>query len=172
MAQTLATRVALSVYAEAFNPTDNSPGGPVLVTAPATNVLRNGTGTGLADRVYSDRKNLAASGTDSYDLSGGGLTGPFGETLVFVKLKVIVVHALSTNNIANNCEVTRPASNGVPWAKAAGDAVPLAPDGIFVWTSPLAGVAVTADTGDLLNIVNSAGTNAVDYDITLIGTSA
>lgn len=172
MAVSQSVRIALDVLAELQVTGDMSPGSPVLSKLQASNVLRNGTATGLADLIYADRGQVVASGTNSLDLAGGALLDPLGRTLVFAKLKAMVVVSLSTNNVANNLEVTRPAANGVPWAKAAGDAIPLAPGGMHVFTSPGAGVTVTADTGDLINLVNSAGTNALDYDIVLIGTSA
>lgn len=172
MAVSQSVSIALDVLAELQVTGDMSPGSPVLSKLNARNVLRNGTATGLADLVFADRGQIAASGTTSLDLAGGALLDPLGRTLVFAKLKAMVVVALSTNNVANNIEVTRPASNGVPWAKAAGDAIPLVPGGIHVFTSPGVGVTVTADTGDLINLVNSAGTNTVDYDIVLVGSSA
>lgn len=172
MAATLALRVALDIVGEIGVSGDLTNGGIVPVRLNPSNVLRNGIGTSQVDKVFSDTRQIAALGNDSLDLNGGGLLDPLGLTLVFAKLKVIVVQARSTNNAANNVVVTRPASNGVPWASAAGDAVPLPPGGLFVWTAPGSGVTVTAATGDLIDIANSAGTNVVDYDIVLAGTSA
>lgn len=172
MAVTLNSRIAVEILGELANATDLSAGGPVPVRLPLTNVLRTGTGANQADRIFADSGNIVASGTTSLDLAGGGLTDPLGAALTFAKLKVIAVAARSTNNAANNVVVTRPASNGVPWASAAGDSVALSPGGIFLLTHPGAGWTVTGGTADLIDLVNSAGTNAVDYDVVLIGTSA
>lgn len=173
MAITLNTRLTMTVLAELGVTGDLIPGGaPALVKLDTFNVLRNGTANLQADKIFQDSASIAASGTTSLDLVGGGLVDPLGTTLAFAKVKALAVRARDTNNVANNVEVTRPASNGVPIFKAAGDAVPLHPGGLYLTTWPGAGIAVTADTGDLINLVNSAGTNAVDYDIVIIGTSA
>ena len=130
----------------------------------------DGAGAAAANLVFADRRQIAASGTDSLDLNGGGLLDPQRNTLVFARIKALWVRALSTNNAANNVVVTRPASNGVPLFTAAGDSVALAPGEIFTWSSPTAtGRVVTAGTGDLIDFVNSAGTNTVDYEVVILG---
>ncbi|MCO1575026.1 hypothetical protein M8C13_04535 [Crossiella sp. SN42] len=132
--------------------------------------LLNGTGLGQANRVFSDTRTVVASGTDSLDLAGP-LTDAFGAALTFAKIKAVVVVAAGGNT--NNVVVTRPAANGLPLFAAAGDAIAVRPGGMFVWVAPDAtAVAVTADTGDLLDVVNSAGGSSVTYDVVLIGTSA
>jgi hypothetical protein len=132
--------------------------------------LADGAGAGQANLVFMDRRNIAASATDSLDLNGGGLLDPQRNTLVFARIKGLWVRAVSTNNAANNVVVTRPAANGVPLFTAAGDSLALRPGEIFTWTSPTAaGVVVTAATGDLIDFVNSAGTNTVDYDVVILG---
>ena len=69
--------------------------------------------------------------------------------------------------------VTRPASNGVPLFLAASDGLDVKPGGCFLWLAPDAtGVAVTAGTGDLINIANSSSGTSVTYDVVIIGASA
>jgi hypothetical protein len=131
--------------------------------------MATGTATGLADRLFTDTRTLAASGTESLDLAGA-LTTPAGQTAVFVKLKAVIIRAAAGNT--NDVQITRPASNGVPLFLAAGDGLALGPGGVFAWVSPGAGVTVTAATGDLLTVTNSAGSTGVTYDVVLIGTSA
>jgi hypothetical protein len=132
--------------------------------------LANGAGAGQANLVFMDTRTIGASATDSLDLNGGGLLDPQRNTLVFARIKGLWVRAKSTNNAANNVVVTRPASNGVPLFTAAGDSLALRAGEIFTWTSPTAaGVVVTAGTGDLIDFVNSAGTNTVDYDVVILG---
>jgi hypothetical protein len=46
------------------------------------------------------------------------------------------------------------------------------PGGEVLLTAPVSGWTVTAATGDILKIVNSAGSTSVDYDIIIAGTSA
>ncbi len=132
--------------------------------------LANGAGANQANLVFADTRNIAASATDSLDLAGGGLLDPQRNTLVFARIKGLWVRAKSTNNAANNVVITRPAANGVPLFTAAGDSLALRAGEIFTWTSPTAaGVVVTAATGDLIDFVNSAGTNTVDYDVVILG---
>jgi hypothetical protein len=65
--------------------------------------------------------------------------------------------------------VSRGSSNGVTAFLAASDGVTLAAGAIFLWFDPT-GVTVTGGSSDILTIANSAGTNAVDYDIVIVGT--
>ena len=132
----------------------------------ATISMTSGTGAGLADLVWADTRSTGA--TDSLDLAGGGLVDYYGTALAFAKLKAIFVTAASGN--AADLRLTRPATNGVPWLLAAGDAVVLPPGATFLWVAPSAGVTVTAGTGDLVDVVAASGT--LTYNITLIGTSA
>ena len=164
----LDTRIALSVQANLTNIIDLATAS-VPLNLLADVVLANGTGSGQADKIWWDTRTVGASATDSLDLAGS-LTDPLGAAFTPAKLKAIVVKAYSANT--NNVVVTRPAANGVPWASAAGDAVPVGPGGVFDLAFPGAGITVTAGTGDLIDIVNSAGGTAVTYDIVLIGTSA
>jgi hypothetical protein len=132
--------------------------------------LADGTGAAAADMQWSDTNTLAASGTANIDLAGS-LTGPVGGTLTFARIKVVYVRASASNT--NDVQLTRPASNGAPLFMAAGDGIALSPGEFFLWVSPTAaGKVVTAATGDLLTLTNSAGTTGVTYDVIVIGASA
>lgn len=134
-------------------------------------VLNSGTGTSQADKIWYDKaRPINASATDSLDLSGGSLTDAFGAAFSLVKLKGVLIIAADTN--VGNIALTRPAANGVPLFSAAGDALPIVPGGTVMWVAPnAAGVAITAATADLMDIVNAAA-SAAAYDIVLLGTSA
>jgi hypothetical protein len=139
------------------------------LSLPYSRALTNGTGANPANKVWSNQSTIAASGTDSIDLAGS-LTDAFGAALTFARIKVVMVVAAAGNT--NNVNVTRPASNGAPLFLAAGDGIAVRPDGMFCWVCRDAtGVAVTASTGDLLDIVNSAGGTTVTYDIAIVGSS-
>lgn len=130
----------------------------------------DGAGLNQANLLWHDQRTITASATDSLDLAGS-LTDAFGQSTVFARIKAVVVKAASGNT--NNVNVTRPASNGVPLFLAAGDGIPVKPSGFFVWVDPTAaGVAVTAGTGDLLDLVNSGGGTSVTYDIVIIGAAS
>lgn len=134
--------------------------------------LANGTGAGQADLAFTDTRTLAASGTEDLDLAGA-LTDPFGVSQVFARVKLLVVSAAAANT--NNVVVSRPASLGWPLFSAASDAIALRPGAFLMLAAGDAdatGYAVTAGTGDLLTITNSAGTTGVTYSIMVVGCSA
>ncbi|MEU1554002.1 hypothetical protein ABZ517_14955 [Streptomyces scabiei] len=132
--------------------------------------LASGTGANQADRIFADTRTLAASATEDLDLAGV-LSDPLGASLTFARIKAVLIRAAAGNT--NSVNVTRPASNGVPLFLAAGDGLSVRPGGLFLWVAPDAtGVAVTAGTGDLLTLTNSAGSTSVTYDVIIIGASA
>jgi len=129
----------------------------------------DGTTSGKADRIFADTRTLAASGTENLDLAGV-LTDAYGAVLTFVTVKAIIIKAAAGNT--NDVQLTRPASNGVPFLMAAGDGIALKPGFVFAWFGSGTGVTVTPATGDLLTITNSAGGTGVTYDVLILGTSA
>lgn len=154
--------------AEVTSPLDLSTPTNLIKLARQMN-LAQGAGAGQADMLWSDQRTISASGSDALDLAGS-LTGPFGTTLTFARIKMIVVLAAAGNT--NNVNVTTPGSNGTPLFLAAGDGIAVKPGGAFMWFDPsAAGVAVTAATGDLLTIVNSGAGTSVTYDIHIVGAS-
>jgi hypothetical protein len=131
-----------------------------------------GTGAGQVDMVFTDTRTLSASATENLDLAGS-LTGALGTTLTFARIKAVFVSAAAANT--NDVQVTRPASNGTAIFMAAGDGIALRPGAAFAWVSGIAdatGVAVTAGTGDLITLTNSAGTTSFTYTVVVLGCSA
>jgi hypothetical protein len=127
----------------------------------------SGTGLNQVSNIFHDQRTLAASATEDLDLAGV-LTNAMGQTITFTKLKAVIVKAATGNT--NNVVVSRPASNGVPLFSASSDAIAVQPNGMFVFVAPsVAGVTVTAATGDLLTFTNSAAGTSVTYDVILIG---
>ena len=128
----------------------------------------HGTGANQANMLWHDQRLLNASDTESLDLAGA-LTSVFGATLTFTRLKALFIKAAAGNT--NSGQVTRPASNGVPFLMAAGDGVALTPGAWvqFVWPDAN-GIAVTAATGDLIAFTNSAGSTSITFDLVIIGT--
>lgn len=155
--------------AEVTSPLDlTTPSNPLSLAKQMS--LAQGSGAGQADMMWSDQRTITASSTDALDLAGS-LSGPFGGTLTFARIKMIVVLAAAAN--INNVNVVMPASNGVPLFLAAADGIAVKPGGVFFWYDPsAAGVVVTAATGDLLNVVNSGAGTPVTYDIHIIGASS
>jgi hypothetical protein len=141
------------------------------LAASAALSLTTGTTANKADGVYSATRTLAASANESLDLAGG-LEDAFGNTLTFVDVVAVLIVASAANT--NDVLVGGAASNG--WASPFGDAtdvVKVRPGGFFVLAAGKdPAYAVTAATGDLLKIANSAGGSSVSYDIVVIGRSA
>ena len=130
--------------------------------------LDSGAGLNQANTLWSDRRTVNASTTDTLDLVGGGLLDALGAAFAPARIKGLYVR----NRGAQNITVGRPAANGVPWMSAAGDNIIVPAGGVIVWFAPTAaGIVVTAATGDLIEVVNGAG-SAVDYDVTIIGASS
>ncbi len=133
--------------------------------------LADGTGADQANVLFTDTRTLSASATEDLDLAGA-LANALGGSAVFAKVKAVLVTASASNT--NNVNVTRPASNGVPLFLAASDGVAVPPGGAFMLAGPgTAGLcSVTAGTGDLLTLTNSAGSTSVTYSVAILGTSA
>ena len=115
-------------------------------------------------------QSITGSATDSHDCASG-LTDVFGTTLIFVKLKLVIIHNLSTT-VGNTITVGGNA-NGVPIFGTAAHTHTIGPNGFAIWHEPsLAGLAtVTAGTGDILDVANDTA-NAITYNIIIVGTSA
>jgi len=128
----------------------------------------NGTGANQANQVFSDQRTISASSSEELDLAGS-LSDAFGNTITFSIVKAILVVASSDNT--NDVLVGGSASNGFDtWVGATGDIVAVKPGGCMLVVAPDAtGYAVTASTGDLLKVANSAGSSSVTYDIIIIG---
>lgn len=135
-----------------------------------TQDMASGVGSGQADLMWHDRRTLDASANEDLDMAGVLTTG-LGTTLALARVKLVWIYAAAGNT--NTVVVTRPASNGVPIFAAASDAIPVRPGGQLLVTAPDAtGYAVTAGTGDLINIGNGGSGTTVTYDVVIIGASA
>lgn len=135
-----------------------------------TVTLQTGTTSGKADKLYAAERTLVASDDEDLDLAGV-LLDPLGQTLTFAKIKSLYIEAATGNT--NNVLIKPAASNGFlgPF-NSADDQIALPPGGFLFVAAPVAGWAVGAGTGDLLNIANSGGTTGVTYKIIAVGTSA
>ncbi|MFG2780822.1 hypothetical protein ACGFY7_23580 [Streptomyces prunicolor] len=134
--------------------------------------LTSGTAAGKADKLWADRRTLAASATEDLDLAGV-LLDAFGVAVTFARIKGLVIAASKDNT--NNVVVGAAAS--APWITLLGatHTLTLRP-GAFVavgtGSADAVGYAVTATTADLLKIANSGAGTSVTYDIHIIGASA
>lgn len=130
--------------------------------------LANGSGANQANKFWSDRRTLAASGTENLDLAAS-LTDAFGASITFARVKGLLIRAASAN--VNNVLVGGHAS--AAWSTWAGDATDLVvvrPGGLLLLVAPDAtAYAVTATTADLLTVANSGAGTGVTYDIAIVG---
>lgn len=132
--------------------------------------LLTGTGDGQADVVFVDQRTISASSSEELDLAGS-LTDPLGGSAVFAEVAAIEVRAAAGNT--NNVVVGGAASNAFvgPFG-AADNTIAVPPGGVLVLYHPGGGWAVTAGTGDLLQVANSGSGSTVTYDIVIVGRSA
>lgn len=167
---TLDTKFHVELVADAASPLDLTSASSRLSFVRQIN-LATGTGANQSDRIWSDERTLTASSTEDLDLTGT-LVDPFGATLTMARVKLVVVYALPGNT--NNVVLGNAASNG--WVGPFGAAthtIAVKPGGLIAMIAPDAtGWPVTAGTGDLLHVANSAAGTSVTYDIAVIGSSA
>lgn len=143
----------------------------VPLKAGAAFTLADGSGANQANRIWHDRRTLAASATEDLDLAGV-LTDPFGATISFARIRAMLIKAAAAN--ANNLIVGNASANGfISWVGGATHTVTVRPGGLLLLVAPDAtAYAVTAATADLLKVANSAGGTSVTYDVVLLGSSA
>jgi hypothetical protein len=130
-------------------------------------VLRNGTGTGQANKAWRDGdRSILASASENLDLSGT-LTDRLGQPVVFTAIKAIIVRPKATN--VTNLVLGAAASNA--WAPLLGatGTLTLVPGFVMCLVGDVgAGYAVTAGTGDILKVANGGATDLL-YDIAIVG---
>ena len=167
MATSLSAKIALSIAAAYVDSRDLGAVNQDLAYPPNW-VFTDGTGANQAKKVVEDTRTLAASATENLDLAGG-LTDAFGAAVTFTKVKALIIVAAPGNT--NDVLVGGAASNGFisPFGDAT-DVVKVKPGGAIALIAPDAsGYAVTAATGDLLKVANSAGGTSVDYTVIVVG---
>ena len=143
---------------------------PVGLSRSAT--LGSGTGTGKADKVYQARRTIAASGSEDLDLAGV-LLDAFGSAITFAKVKGLFIAASAANT--NNVILGNATSNAWATLLNATGTLTLRPGaalGVLAGAADATTYAVTASTGDILKVANSAGGSTVSYDICIVGASA
>lgn len=138
------------------------------IAYPKTTSYTDGSGANQINAIWQDTRNISAASVDDIDLAGG-LTDAFGNTLTLTTVKGIMIFAYATNG--DNIKVGGDATAAfINWVDDATDEIIIAPGGVLCVVNPsAAGYAVTAATGDILQITNADGADAVDYDIILFG---
>jgi hypothetical protein len=129
----------------------------------------HGVGTDQANLVFSDQRTLGASASENLDIRGV-LSDLLGTVLNMVKVKAVLIKASSSN--VNNVVVGNDANSIQLGFSAITATWSIPPGGWFMVAAPAAGWSVTAGTGDIIKIANSAGSTSVIYDIVVLGTNA
>lgn len=131
-----------------------------------------GTGTNQADLLFHDSRTLAQGANEDIDLDSVLVPPVGGGTFDAAEIVGFGIKNLATvagDYITVGGAVANPFIN---WVSAATDEVVVGPSGVILIWSPIDGYAVTAATGDLLNVANGSGANAITYEIVIVGRSA
>lgn len=126
--------------------------------------LLNGTADGEINAEVSDQRTLTASNNEDLDFAGG-LADAYGALVTLAKVKFLVIYNESTTQTLT---VKSAAANGwATWSKGSTNGIDIGPGGFECFYAP-AGFAVTAGTGDKLNVANGSGSSCV-YSVYAVG---
>lgn len=174
MSITAEIKASLSVNQAGSNSFSSGPYWAALLEF--SQAFANGAGANQADIAYVAERTVATGANDDIDLAGV-LTDALGATVAAAELVALFVINRAKDGTANTTTLT--IGNGginsvVGFLGAAAHTVgPLRPGGIMMLASPdAAGIgAVTAGTGDILRVANSAGATA-KYQIGILARSS
>lgn len=129
----------------------------------------NGTGSNQGNEFFSDTRELNAgnSFTETLDLTSG-LSNAFGETVTFIKLRMILIHNKSTST-GENLTLSGNAIANSGWLGGTTPTQIVPPNGWYIVTNPIDGFTITNTSQDQLTI--DSGSDEISYDIILIGTT-
>jgi hypothetical protein len=133
--------------------------------------LTDGAGAGQANRVYWAQRTLTVSATETLDLAGT-LLDQFGVAITFARIKAFAISAAAVNT--NNVVVGGGATTHTGLLGATTYTAVVRPGATLAWLAGVAdatGYAVTAGTGDLIQIANSSSGTPVTYDVIILGSA-
>ncbi len=146
---------------------------PIEISQKITQAFEDGSGANEINKIfYLAEQVLATSAADSHDLSGA-LTDPYGDAVVFSKIRLIwLVNTSPTLDPASAASLKVGAgSNPLAAFSDVSDALPVAPGGMVLLINPtLAGVTVTAATGDIFKVLNLSASELARYMLLVLGT--
>lgn len=170
---TVRTRVQVIITTEVTETTTASSGASapdVVKTFPGISydrTFQTGTGTSQFDRASKKSVSLAAAAQD-LDLSGSTFTTPGGTAWTVAKLGILAVKNNATT--AGYKILALGDANSAPILNTAATTLNVGPDGFFLLVSPIDGIAVTAGTGDIIQL--DPGANTIDGEIFVAARSA
>jgi len=140
----------------------------VPLDQPYSKTFANGVGASQADKVYTTQLSITTGATTDLDLQGS-LLDALGAAFTPAKLKCVYIESATANT--TNLTLFGDAAS-VPILNTAATTTTLLPGGLFFMCNPpLAGIAVTAATADIIQITNASGATAT-VNVVLIGTSS
>jgi hypothetical protein len=140
--------------------------------------ILNGQGANQAQAMFVDRRTLSAGSlVDAIDLAGG-LADAFGNTITFTDVRGLWIRNLGSNDgdgtftPATGEDIVIGAGTNswdTLFGGVANGKLTITPNGLFLWTSPIDGVAIGAGATDVLEVVY-AGAADVVFDFAVWGT--
>jgi len=129
--------------------------------------VEDGVTINKSDIIWIDQNRVLNATTENIDLSGS-LTDAYGDAAVFVKVNGIYIHNKQTT-AGEELIIGGAAANAFLLFEDATDKKAIGPDGTFYVREPsLAGIAVTAGTGDIFKLDAGAVSN-LTFDIVIWG---
>lgn len=158
-----------AVLAGALN--TGASGANLAITVPSALGSALAAGAGLADVGWWDLRTLAASTSETIDFAGT-LKDPFGATVTFARIKVLMIAAAAGNT--NNVVIGGGSTTLAGLFGATTHTTVIRPGGAVMWmtaTTDSTGYPVSAGSSDLLQIANSSSGTSVQYTIAALGVS-
>ncbi len=126
----------------------------------------NGTGPNEAAQIFSDKRTLAASASESLTLNASSLVDAFGAAINLTEIKALIIKA----DPGNTNDVVIGAAGSDPIASIMGTTgtVNVKPGGCAAFIAPN-GYAVVASTAMNLQVANSGGGTGIKYTVIVLG---
>jgi hypothetical protein len=161
-------KVSLSLKALLTKPLDLLTG-ESKVDRNATTRLDDGAGPQQANSYFSDRRSLAAGGSELLALTGA-LRNAYGEIIDFTAVKVLFLRADEGNG--GDLLVGGASAGGfATMFEDVSDIIRIQPGGELLLVDADSGYGVTPGTADKLQVENEDEAAAASYDVVLIGVS-
>lgn len=169
MATTLSGRLSVSLAASLRNALDLSEPADIVSFMEAI-TISDGAGANAANQVWHDRRTLAASSTDTFDLAGS-LTNQFGVTVAFARVKLLLIY---NETGGGQVQVRQAAANPMSTLfPGGGEGHVVNSPGLSVhWAGDATGWVVTAGSADAIRVVNLSGVLSAVYNICILGATS
>lgn len=170
----LTTKITDSTVASLTSDNAAISGKLTVSMASQTISLANGNGADQANRVYRSTRSLTASSDESIDLFDfGGATDGIGQTYSLSKVKSLTIRKTSKDDPTAALVIGAASTN--PWLGFFGDTsdtikiyTGVSNNGDFKISNP-SGWTVTEASSRKLKIANADSSNAVTYEIIVVG---